>query len=412
MTKLFRPARRAVLQLAWTAGLALGMAGVPVAGWAAAPVSPASAMFAPRAAAMPAVPEVAARAFILQDVGSRQTLGERQADQPLPPASLTKLMSAYLVFQALESGKLKSDQALTVSDKAWRAGLNGAVRIAPAPNATLRVDDLIRAMTVLNANDATIALAEGVAGSVDAFVDMMNRQAQSWGLTATRFQNADGTAERQHLSTARDLSYIAARLVLDFPSALPYYAPKSITVEGVPQPNRNLLLLRDPSVDGLQAGYTESGGYAQVATSRRTIAGVERRLISVVLGANSSEARAGESQKLLNWGYSAFDVVKLFDAGQPVTTAKVWKGSSSTVPIGRPEPLIVVVPRGQGKLLKTQLTRPDPLMAPLLKGQNVATLQITLGGQPWQSRPLQALEAVPSAGWLGRVWDAIRLGIQ
>lgn len=377
-----------------------------------APAAVAPGMFSLPAVAMPLPPEIAARAFILQDMGSRQTLAARNADTPVEPASLTKLMSAYLVFQALQNGKLSPAKELIISDRAWRTGMNGASRSFMDVNSRVKVDDLIKGMVVQNGNDATVALAEGVAGSVEAFVDMMNRQAQVFGLKATHFANPEGLSARGHVSTARELSLIAARLISDYPQSLAYFSLKEFSYNGYRQLSRNLLLHRDPTVDGLMTGYTEAAGYGLVATTHRKVQGSERRLISVVLGAVSPETRANESQKLLNWGYSAFDVVKLFDANQSVATARVWKGQSGTVRLGATQPVLVVVPRGQGRTVQTSLTRNDPLMAPLALGQTVGTLTITLGSQPWQTLPLQALEPVPSAGWLGRMWDAIRLGIQ
>lgn len=379
-----------------------------------APVpAPASGgLFSEPAAAMPLPPEIAARAFILQDMGSHQTLAARNADNPVEPASLTKLMSAYLVFQALQSGKLDVNRELTISERAWRTGMNGASRSFMDANSRVKVGDLIKGMVVHNGNDATVALAEGVAGSVEAFVEMMNRQAQVFGLKATRFVNPEGLSARGHVSTARELSIIAARLIADYPIAQTYFSLKDFSYNGYRQISRNLLLFRDPTVDGMMTGYTEAAGYGLVATARRPAAGGERRLLSVVLGAVSPEARAGESQKLLNWGYSAFDVVKLFDANQGVATAQVWKGQLGTVRLGRTSPVLVVVPRGQAGAIQTSLTRQDPLMAPLTQGQTVGTLTIRIGTQPWQTLPLQVLEPVPSAGWLGRLWDAVRLGIQ
>lgn len=368
--------------------------------------------FVEPAAAMPLPPEIAGRAFILQDMGSRQTLAARNADNPVEPASLTKLMSAYLVFQALRDGKLVPGKELTISERAWRTGMSGAARSFMDAGSKVKVEDLIKGMAVQNGNDATIALAEGVAGSVEAFVAMMNRQAEVFGLKATHFLNPEGLSARGHVSTARELSLIAGHLMTDFPQALPYFGLKEFSFNGYRQISRNLLLYRDPTVDGMMTGYTEAAGYGLVATAHRPGPGGERRLLSVVMGAVSPEARANESQKLLNWGYSAFDVVKLFDANQSVATAKVWKGTSSTVNLGRTSALTVVVPRGQGKAIQTSLTRNDPLVAPLSQGQTVGTLSIKLGTQPWQTVPLQTLEAVPSAGWLGRLWDAIRLGIQ
>lgn len=361
---------------------------------------------------MPAPPEVAARAYILQDLSSRQTLAARNADQPVEPASLTKLMTSYLVFQALQSGKLTLEQTVTVSERAWRTGMTGASRTFIQVNSQVKVDDLLKGMIVQSGNDATVALAEAVGGTAEVFVDMMNRQAAQFGLKQTSFRNPEGLTAPGHVSTARELSVIAARLIADFPQALQYYSMKEFAYNGIRQPNRNLLLYRDPTVDGLKTGFTSAAGYCLISTARRSGPAGERRLLSVVVGAASTESRANESQKLLNWGYSAFDVVKLFDANQAVTTAPVWKGRDATVPLGRTSPIMAVVPRGQAAQVRTQVTRNDPLLAPLNQGQVVGTLRISLGQQPWQDWPLQTLKPVPQAGWLGRTWDALRLSIQ
>ncbi|WP_290679241.1 D-alanyl-D-alanine carboxypeptidase family protein [Aquabacterium sp.] len=402
----------AVSMLALAGGLSSGAQSAQSVDARAAVAAPAGGFFAAPAAAMPLPPEVAARAFILQDMGSRQTLAARNADAAVEPASMTKLMTAYMVLQAVQAGKLRLDQPLAISDRAWRTGMTGASRSFLDVGSKVRVDELLKGMLVQNGNDAAVALAEGVAGSVDAFVGMMNRQAQVMGLKATHFLNPEGLSARGHVSTARELSLIAAHLITDFPQIMGYASLKEYSHNGYRQVSRNLLLFRDPSVDGLMTGYTEAAGYGLIATSRRTVQGAERRLLSVVVGAASPESRAIESQKLLNWGYSAFDVVKLFDANQSVTSAQVWKGQASTVRLGRPTPLMVVVPRGQAGAIQTSLTRNDPLLAPLAQGQTVGTLTIKLGTQAWQNVPLQTLEAVPSAGWLGRAWDAIRLGIK
>ena len=404
--------RRLVLSVALglLASATIGPAAANPSAAAAAP-SP-SALFAEPTTAMPQPPEVAARAFILQDLSSRQTLASRNPDQSVEPASLTKLMTAYLVFQALQSGKLSLAQELPVSERAWRTGMTGASRSFININSRVKVDDLIKGMIVQSGNDATVALAEGVGGTVEVFVEMMNRQAQVFGLKGTRFANPEGLTAPGHVSTARELSIIATRLITDFPNSLPYYSMKEFTYNGIKQGNRNLLLFRDATVDGLKTGFTDAAGYCLIATSRRPGAGGERRLLSVVLGAASPEARANESQKLLNWGHSAFDVVKLFDANQPVSTAQVWKGQVNTARLGRMAPIVVVVPRGQGASVKTAVTRNDPLIAPLTKGQAVGSIQVTLAGQPWQTLPLQSLDEVPAAGWAGRLWDAIRLGIR
>lgn len=394
------------------------LAGLPAAAQTPAPAATAlvpSVTATPVNPAMPQPPEIAARAFILQDLSTGQTVAARQADTPVEPASLTKLMTAYLVFQALQSGKLQLSQDLPVSERAWRTGMTGASRTFIKVNTRVNVDDLIKGMIAQSGNDASVALAEGVGGTVEGFVDMMNRQAQAFGLKNTTFKNAEGLTAPGHISTARDLSIIAARLIIDFPNSLPYYSMKEFTYNGIKQNNRNLLLWRDPTVDGLKTGYTDAAGYCLIATAKRPVPGVgggSRRLLSVVVGTASPEARANESQKLLNWGYGAFDVVKLFDAGQAVTTAPVWKGAANTVKLGRSQPLVVVVPRGQAGSVKTTVNRTDPLLAPLTAGQTVGTLKITVAGQPWQDVPLQSLDAVPSAGWFGRAWDALRLAIQ
>jgi D-alanyl-D-alanine carboxypeptidase (penicillin-binding protein 5/6) len=369
-------------------------------------------LFAEPAAAMPLPPEIAARAFVLQDMSSRQTLAARNADVAIEPASMTKLMTAYMVLQAVQEGKLRLDQELVISDRAWRAGMLGASRSLLEAGNKAKVDELLKGLLVQNGNDAAVALAEGVGGSVEAFVGMMNRQAQVMGLKTSHFLNPEGLSAKGHVSTARELSIIAARLMMDYPQVMGYVSLKEYSHNGYKQVSRNLLLFRDPSVDGMMTGYTEASAYALVATARRSVQGGERRLLSVVVGAVSPESRANESQKLLNWGYSAFDVVKLFDANQSVTTAQVWKGQASTVRLGRPTPLVVVVPRGRASTIQTSLTRNDPLLAPLALGQPVGMLTIKVGTQTWQSVPLLALDAVPSAGWLGRAWDAIRLGIK
>jgi serine-type D-Ala-D-Ala carboxypeptidase (penicillin-binding protein 5/6) len=373
-----------------------------------APVFP----FAAPSATMPLPPELAARAFVLQDLSSQQTLAARNADQSVEPASLTKLMTAYLVFQAVQSGKLALTQEVLVSERAWRTGTASTSRSFVSAGSRVKVEDLLKGMIIQSGNDASVALAEAVGGTVENFVGMMNRQVLVFGLKSTLFKNPEGLTAPGHRSTARELSIIALRLVTDFPQALPYYAGKEFTFGGVRQPNRNLLLWRDPTVDGLKTSYTEASGYCLIATSQHATPAGPRRLLSVLIGATSPETRANESQKLLNWGYSAFDMVKLFDAKQAVSTAPVWKGQSSSVRLGRASAVAVVVPRGQAGSLKAAVARNDPLVAPLTQGQVVGTLKITLAGQPWQEVPLQTLDAVPSAGWLGRLWDAIRLGVK
>ena len=357
-------------------------------------------------------PEIAARSYLLFDVTTNQVLAAKDPDSPIEPASLTKLMSAYLVFQALKDKKLTLTQTLPVSERAWRTGMTGASRSFLPLNSQVTVDDLLKGEIVQSGNDATVVLAEGVGGSLEQFVAMMNRQAQAFGLKATTFKNPEGLPAAGHTSTARDLAVIATRLVQDFPDYLRYSVMREFSFNKIKQPNRNLLLYRDPSVDGLKTGFTDAAGYCMITTAKRDFPNGPRRLISVVLGAASMEARANESQKLLNWGYTAFDAVKLFDANQAVVSPPIWKGTANTAKLGSAAAVYVSVPKGEGDKLKTDISRTDPLVAPLAKGQVVGSIKVTSGGAPVAEVPLTVLENVDSAGLLGRAWDSLRLWIQ
>ena len=359
--------------------------------------------------AQTAPPEVAARAYLLLDVSANQVLAEREADTTVEPASLTKLMTAYLVFQALRDKKLALDQELTVSERAWRTGMTDTSRMYIQVGTKVKVEDLIKGMIVQSGNDATVQLAEAVGGTLENFVVLMNRQAQAFGLKVTQFKNPEGLPAPGHVSTARELSVIASRLLVDFPAEARYYTLKDFTFNKIKQPNRNLLLWRDPTVDGLKTGYTDNAGYCLIATAKRDLPAGQRRLVSVILGASSKESRANEAQKLLNWGYGAWDAIKLYDARQTITTAQVWKGATGTAKLGTLEPLIVTVPRGEGGQLKTEITRTDPLLAPLTVGQPVGTLKVMSGSRVLLQRPVTVTEDVPVAGLFGRMWDSLRL---
>jgi D-alanyl-D-alanine carboxypeptidase (penicillin-binding protein 5/6) len=365
------------------------------------------------AAQAPQPPEVAARTYLLVDVTANQILAAKDIDVPVEPASLTKLMTAYLVFDALKAKKIDLKQTLPVSERAWK--MPGS-RMFIDPKMMVPVEDLIKGMIVQSGNDATVALAEGVGGSVDRFVQLMNTQAKALGMTATTYRNPEGLTEAGHITTARDLSLLATRLMRDFPEYVGYYAVKKYRYPGTPaanDSNRNTLLFRDPTVDGLKTGHTEAAGYCLVATAKRDFPNVgSRRLLSVVLGTASENARANESQKLLNWGYTAFEAVKLFEAGQAVVTPQVWKGKSPTLKLGRSTAIVVTVPAGSAAQIKTQVQRPDPLVAPFALGQAVGTLKVSIGTEPLVEIPLVALEAVEQAGVLGRAWDAVRLWIK
>ena len=361
----------------------------------------------------PQAPEIAARSYLLMDVTADQLLAQKDIDLPVEPASLTKLMSAYLVFDALRTKKIDLKQTFSVSERAWK--MPGS-RMFIDPQMQVPVEDLIKGMIVQSGNDATVALAEGVSGSVERFVQLMNEQAKVLGMKSTGYKNPEGLTEAGHTTTARDLSVLATRLMRDFPDYVAYYAMKKYQYEGTPAANvsnRNLLLFRDPSVDGLKTGHTDAAGYCLIATAQRDVTGVgKRRLLSVVLGASSENGRANESQKLLNWGYTAFDAVKLFDANQPVVTPAVWKGKDSNVALGQTRAIVVAVPAGTGAKLTTEVARPEPLVAPFAKGQQIGVLKISSAGHALTEVPLLALDGVEQAGILGRAWDALRLWIK
>jgi D-alanyl-D-alanine carboxypeptidase (penicillin-binding protein 5/6) len=400
MTTLFSSARRSALRSAlFWAVLSLSL--LPLQAQAQARLQ------------VPVAPEVAARAYLLLDVTANQILASRELDMPVEPASLTKLMTAYLVFDALKAKKVDLKQTFNVSERAWK--MPGS-RMFIDPKMKVPVEDLIKGMVVQSGNDATVALAEGVGGSVDRFVQMMNDQAKVLGMKNTTYKNPEGLTEAGHVTTARDLATLAIRLMRDFPDYMGTYAIKKYRYPGTPaanESNRNLLLFKDPTVDGLKTGHTDAAGYCLVATAKRDFPNLgPRRLMAVVLGASSEIARSNEAQKLLNWGYTAFDAVKLFDAGQPVATPAIWKGKEASVKLGRSDALVVAVPTGSAAQIKTQLVRPDPLVAPVTKGQTIGSLKIFRGEQLWVDMPLQALDTVEQAGVLGRAWDALRLWIK
>jgi len=371
------------------------------------------------AMSLPQAPEIGARAYLLLDLTADQVLAARDEEAAIPPASLTKLMTAYLVFDALRVGKLELSQTLPVSELAWR---QPGSRMFLDTRMKVPVEDLIKGLLVQSGNDAAMALAEGVGGSAERFVRLMNDQAQALGMQATRFRNPTGLPDPDQVTTARDLGILATRLLRDFPDHAHFHAIKKYRYAGTPPANdgnRNLLLYRDPSVDGLKTGHTEAAGYSMIATAQRDFPNLgqdgspgARRLLAVVLGADSENARAREAQRLLNWGYTAFEAVKLFEANQAVVSPAVWKGRSAQALLGRPRPVVVAVPVGSASQLRTEAVRPDPLVAPLAKGQRTGTLRIFVGEHSLSEMPLVALESVEEAGLIGRAWDAFRLWIQ
>jgi D-alanyl-D-alanine carboxypeptidase (penicillin-binding protein 5/6) len=361
------------------------------------------ALSAAAPAQVPQPPSVIGRAWIVADLSSGQMLAAEKPDEPFEPASLTKLMTAYVVFGALRDGKLALDKAVPVSERAWKAG---GSRMFIEPRRPVTVDELIRGMVVQSGNDACIALAEAVGGSEEAFAQMMNREAERLGMKGSRFMNASGLPDPQHYSTARDLQLLATALIRDFPAQYAqYYSQKEYRYNNITQSNRNRLLWLDPTVDGVKTGFTEAAGYCLIASSKRG----ERRLLTVLLGSTSEAARAQESQKLLNWGFQFFDAVKLYGAGQPVKELEVWKGATRMLRAGFRGDLAVTVPKGSAERLKVELVSHSPLVAPIAQGQRVATLRVSLDGKPVGEYSLVALEAVPVAGFLGRAWDTLLL---
>ena len=368
----------------------------------------------------PQPPEVAAKSYIVLDLTTRQTLAERDADASADPASLTKLMTAYIVFQALREKKLTLEQALPVSKLAWSERKGGGSLMFIDTTMTPKVDELLKGLIVQSGNDAAVALAEAVGGSVDVFVGTMNKQAQAWGLKNTAFKNVTGLTEPGHRSTARDIGVIAAHIISDFPEYFPYYSIKEYKYNNIAQPNRNLLLRRDPTVDGMKTGYTEAAGYCLLATAQREFPNLgpaggagKRRIMTVVLNTISMEARASESQKLLNWGFQAFDTMRLFDDGKAIVTPQVWKGTANVAKLGASGAIYVSVPRGEGGKLQTKVERSDPLVAPLAKGQRVGRILVSsAAGTPIADVPLVVMEPVEQSGIFGRAWDAIRLWVK
>jgi D-alanyl-D-alanine carboxypeptidase (penicillin-binding protein 5/6) len=352
--------------------------------------------------AVPSVPPVAAKAYVLLDFNSGQTLASQLPDERVEPASLTKLMTAYITFAALKQKTLRADQTIPVSTRAWRA--EGS-RMFIEPNKPVTVDELMRGMIVQSGNDACIALAEAIAGSEDVFAQMMNREAQRLGMKNTSFMNSTGLPHPQHYSTANDLALLAAALVRDFPEYYPLYSIKEFRYNNISQANRNRLLWLDPTVDGMKTGHTDNAGYCLVTSARRGV----RRIISVVLGTASESVRASESQKLLNYGFQFYDSVRLYEKNQQVASLQVWKGTGNQVKAGFTSDLYMALPKGQTEKLKASVESQQPLIAPIRAGQRIGTLRVEADGKMVREFPVVALEEVPLAGLLGRGWDTLRL---
>lgn len=347
-------------------------------------------------------PSLHSRAFLLVDLQSESVIAEKRADERIEPASLTKLMTAYLVFEALYQKRLTMNQKIRVSKKAWQAP---GSRTFLEPDSEVSVENLLKGLIVQSGNDAAIVLAEAVAGSEAQFVVMMNREAQRQGLSNTQFVNATGLPDPQHYSSARDLLALAGKIISRFPKHFSLYKLREFTYNNISQYNRNKLLGRDPHVDGMKTGFTESAGFCLIATAQRD----GRRLLSVVIDAGSDMARASESQKLLNFGFEQFETRKLYSKGEAIHQLPVWKGGIDQLPAGFSEDFFVTVPRGLWPQLEAKLESMQPLFAPVRAGQSIGMLRLTFDGKPYGEYPVVALESVKVANVVVRAWHSLML---
>lgn len=406
LTRSSPPAAAFSRRVLATAVLSAMLASTPLT-WAqqepAAPV-PAATTAAPAVVSQLAelssvpAPTIAARAWITLDATSGQVLASSNPDMQIEPASLTKIMTAYVVFNALKEKRITLDQQVPVSENAWRTG---GSRMFIEPRKPVTVDELIQGVIVQSGNDASVALAEAVGGTEASFATLMNQEAQRLGMTQTNFLNSTGLPDPQHVTTVADLAKLAVALINDHPGEFHYYKQKEFTYNKITQPNRNRLLWADPSVDGMKTGHTDAAGYCLVSTAMRG----DRRILTVLAGADSEATRAEESLKLLNWSFQNFDSVKLYGENQPGLDVRVWEGTVETAKLGPVQPIWVTVPRGKSGEIKPVAQRTDPLIAPLTKGQQVGTLQLTLDNKVLRTEPLVVQEAVERAGFFGRMID-------
>ncbi|WP_189534580.1 D-alanyl-D-alanine carboxypeptidase family protein [Paludibacterium paludis] len=354
------------------------------------------------AAFVPPVPEIAGKAYYLTDFYSGQVIAQKDADNRIEPASLTKLMTAYLTFKALHEKRLTLEQTLTVSTKGWK--IEGS-KMFLDPKVPARVDDLIKGMIVQSGNDACVTLAEAIAGSEEVFAQMMNAEARRLGMKNTQFRNATGLPDPEHYTTVHDLAILSASIIRDFPEFYPIYSMKSFTYNNISQPNRNLLLYRDPNVDGMKTGHTDGAGFNLITSAHRD----GRRVLSVVVGTASPEARAAESSKLINYALQFFETPKLYTANKPVSTLGLYKGAKGSLNVGFTSDIFATVGKGDAAKIKSTIDIKQPLIAPVKAGQAVGKLTVTLDGKVIEERPVVALETVEEGGFFRRLWDAIRL---
>ena len=363
-----------------------------------------SASWSAAAAAMnvPPPPTIKARAYILIDYDSGQVLAESKADARMQPASLTKLMTSYVIYKEIRDGRIKLSDMVTISEKAWRMG--GSRTFVPVGK-KVSVEDLLKGMIVQSGNDATVALAEYVGGSEDVFVSLMNQETKRLGMTSTHFVDSTGMPNPDHYTTARDLAVLTRAIIHDFPDHYQLYSMRTFTFNGITQPNRNKLLWRDKSVDGVKTGHTEAAGYCLVASALQD----HMRLISVVLGTDSEEARAVESDKLLRYGFRFYETHRLYAANKPLSTVRVWKGTTEKLPLGLRHELYVTIPRGEYDKLDAKMKFQQPIIAPASKGTLYGSVNISLDGQTVVTKPLVALKDVAEGGFFQQVVDDVKL---
>ncbi len=356
---------------------------------------------------LPAAPLLAAKSYVLYDFTSNQILVSQSGDARMEPASLTKLMTAYLTFDAIEHGTLSLKQNLIVPHTAVRI-TGGESRMLLKAEQAVAVEELLRGLIVQSGNDAAITLALNIAGSESGFVDLMNREAKRLGMINTHFTNSTGLPDAQHYSSAADLALLAAAIVRDYPQHYPLFGLREYTFNNITQSNRNRLLWIDPYADGLKTGHTETAGFCLVASATRD----KRRLFSVLLGVASDNQRATESQKLLNFGFQYFDAVRLYQKDQPVAKVRVWKGTASHINVGFRQDLFLTIPKGNLNQIKATMETRQPIIAPITSSQPLGVLKLTLSGKHYAEFPLYALDSAPLANVFSRGWDSIRLFFQ
>ncbi len=356
-------------------------------------------------------PAVAAESWLLLDMNSGQMLASRNPYDRTEPASLTKLMTAYIVFGALRNGKVDLDQEVNVSEKAWKVE-PGSSRMFLEPGKPATINQLLLGLIVQSGNDAAVALAEAVAGDVDSFVVLMNKEAARMGMSATRFANPHGLPHENNYSTAYDLALLGAHLISDHPELYKMYSVKEFTYNKIKQINRNRLLWLDPSVDGLKTGHTKAAGYCLIASSKRNAGTGDRRMLTVVMGTASNQARTSESLKLMNWGFRNFDTIKLYERNHVLTELEVWKGSKGKVRVGFMHDTYVTVPTGTASRMKPVLEYKDLILAPIQRNTQIATLKLNVDDKTVAELPVYALESVNHASVFGRAWDSMMLWIK